>query len=558
MKSTKRRGEGCAICIQRRVKCDLTQPVCNRCQKGDRACPGFSKGLKIRDEGDKIRKKYEESARGTTKVSKKTKSKSHAVLSQSREPSIPGHKQASSHQPLPAVSQHADSPKRAGLIPTQTNSSVSLTTSSSERAVSETVDMNSAWTSATRMVTFMSSPNLNQIQLLDSFVHAVGSVDREIVLCHNTRWLACLPPLTGENVLLDSAVRAVSLAYLGRTSVSEMLVNQARPYYSKALQHLSSSLRDKTESMSATTLCATILLSFYEMFMGDSKDTWIRHAGGAGALMRMRGASRHRSGLDREIFLSYRHNIIIEAMLNGEPCFLDEPEWKELSHSIWNDIHESDAYISSPQTLSRFDHAEEYFQTMASIPHLFRNAARLETVQPHANSDTQFIRELIESCKERRLRFKSIFARFRSSILITGRGITTHPCVDNDDVFPIFYQYANIFDALMMTGYWSVLVLLDTILLQYENDPQIEAMYRVESREAAIDCCMSTTFMLNSSFLGPFYILYCLRVTLAVFKPGSFEYDWVMRKFKEIARTKMWMAHYLSDIVQLDNNLALT
>ncbi|KAF2271371.1 uncharacterized protein EI97DRAFT_285788 [Westerdykella ornata] len=44
---------GCAMCKSRRIKCDETKPVCMRCQKSNRVCPGFPPEFDLlhRDEG---------------------------------------------------------------------------------------------------------------------------------------------------------------------------------------------------------------------------------------------------------------------------------------------------------------------------------------------------------------------------------------------------------------------------------------------------------------------------------------------------------------------------
>ena len=52
------------------------------------------------------------------------------------------------------------------------------------------------------------------------------------------RWLSYLPPLTGRNRLLDTAVRAVSLAHLGRLHKSDVFLHESRPYYGKAIRSI--------------------------------------------------------------------------------------------------------------------------------------------------------------------------------------------------------------------------------------------------------------------------------------------------------------------------------
>lgn len=44
--------------------------------------------------------------------------------------------------------------------------------------------------------------------------------------------------------------------------------------------------------------------------MPTEKTSWIRHAGGAGRLMQIRGAHRHREGFDHVMFLGFRGIIV--------------------------------------------------------------------------------------------------------------------------------------------------------------------------------------------------------------------------------------------------------
>ena len=180
-------------------------------------------------------------------------------------------------------------------------------------------------------------PDLEQQQLLHIFTSSIAPpvLDRSTAgvaaLPNHGRWLARLPPLTGRNKLLDSAVRAVALAHLGLVHGLKSFLIEARPLYGKVLHLLSLALGNSIEALSAETLGATILLSLYEMFASSSSKSWLRHAGGASALIRIRGPARHRYGFHRELYLSYRHTLVTEACRSRVHCFLEEPEWRELA-----------------------------------------------------------------------------------------------------------------------------------------------------------------------------------------------------------------------------------
>ena len=46
------------------------------------------------------------------------------------------------------------------------------------------------------------------------------------------------------------------------------------------------------------------------MFMCTEKTSWIKHAGGAGRLMQIRGAHRHKEGFDYTMFLGFRALLV--------------------------------------------------------------------------------------------------------------------------------------------------------------------------------------------------------------------------------------------------------
>jgi Fungal specific transcription factor domain len=108
-------------------------------------------------------------------------------------------------------------------------------------------------------------------------------------------------PIQGSNTLLDNTFRAVSLARLSLLYRNPNLMHESRKLYGRSLVLLNKALSDQRQGRSSETLSATILFSFYEMFSSSHEtsagyDSWVKHAGGAGALMRLRGPNA--TGID--------------------------------------------------------------------------------------------------------------------------------------------------------------------------------------------------------------------------------------------------------------------
>jgi len=389
--------------------------------------------------------------------------------------------------------------------------------------------------------------NLQQNQLLDTFAQAFTPPAQTRIpeaMRNHSRWLSHLPLLTGSNALLDSAIRSVSLAHLGRLNNEDVFVNEARPHYGKALRLLNSALTDRTKYLNNETLCAVMLLSFYEMLVNDSNEPWIKHAGGAGALMKIRGPQRHRYGFGREMFLAYRHTIIIEAFQRDQACFLNEPEWRKVSREIHEDIRAQG--IQEPR-MRIFDVAEDLYSVMASIPVLFRDARSLRDAGKTNSASLAHRKYLLERMKENRLQLKATFIQFRDMLAKAGHAQTSY--LSGDDVIPFYYAYMNLFVASSFTGYWTILVLLNALIQELESSPETASMYLVENREAAYECCRTAEYMLTSSVLGPFFAIFALRVCLLVFQSGSPERDWVIKRLFHIGNTRMGMAKHIPGFI---------
>jgi hypothetical protein len=384
------------------------------------------------------------------------------------------------------------------------------------------------------------SPVIQQRQLLYTFTSSISSTTaRELhpAFRNHGNWLAHLPPLFGTNLLLDSAVRACTLAHLGRQNQVEHVVRESQVHYGRALRLLSSTLQDAQKGMSSETLSATILLSFYEIFVSDSDQSWVRHAGGAGTLMKMRGSTRHRTGFDREIFLAYRHALIIQAFEAETPCFLDEPEWRQLSREIYEDTCASGVVGDK---LDVFEAAESFSQEMAPLPGLIYDARNMAQLASTTNSDIKTVaRNLSDRATKHRANLKSAYMRFRAALKRLGHEPSSH--MSGDEVFPVRYDYTNLFIGGMCTGYWTVLIVVNMLLKELDPSPERRAMRQFENAEAAQEICRSSAWMSTSSFQGPFLLTFGLRMSLLAFEDET-ERRWIFEQLGKLGATRISMA----------------
>ncbi|KAI9712909.1 MAG: hypothetical protein M1812_006778 [Candelaria pacifica] len=117
---------------------------------------------------------------------------------------------------------------------------------------------------------------------------------------------------------------------LGVHSLGPNLIWDGALYYGKALRRLNDNLQDSSLFLSPANVAASFLLGIYELSAFENGSGWIRHAGGVGKLIEMRGAEFFRESPAREYFIVSRLPIISEALALRRRCFLDQEDWKTI------------------------------------------------------------------------------------------------------------------------------------------------------------------------------------------------------------------------------------
>lgn len=112
----------------------------------------------------------------------------------------------------------------------------------------------------------------------------------------------------------------------------------ARHMYTRAIQHLVSVL-GTSSALTDSTLAAAIMLCMFEAVDGATEGSLLLHSQGIRSIMAARGPAAHKTGMGRNLLLSYRPFLIGEAFIRCEPCILGSPEWA----AIFDDIDISPA-----------------------------------------------------------------------------------------------------------------------------------------------------------------------------------------------------------------------
>lgn len=122
------------------------------------------------------------------------------------------------------------------------------------------------------MIPNIESPGLNRVQLVFSFVSNLfppGSLLPQLSFFADWLWL--VPQYTSRSLHLDYAAQSLALGYFGRETGNSSLERESYQAYSQALRYLSRAIEDVEYGLSSDTLCATMLLSFYEVSPLPSK-----------------------------------------------------------------------------------------------------------------------------------------------------------------------------------------------------------------------------------------------------------------------------------------------
>lgn len=303
------------------------------------------------------------------------------------------------------------------------------------------------------------SPTAYQSQLLSLFLGTVVS-DNPVHIaptfnCHSI-WLTQLARRTEVSSTLLYSIRAISLSFLGRQTRDQNLIQNSRLIYGKTLLKLNKSLQDPAEGLASDTLSATILLTFYELLNCTEHNSWVRHAGGAAHLMKLRGVARHRTEFDKAVFLACRYSIVLESYQTGKPCFLSLAPWRELSQEI---------HDSSPSQGAFEDAREAFFQEIVQHPGYVMDSV---DYMASGGRDHSVLQNLVRRGHMHRSNHIANYKQCIEALRDAGKEPIEVPSSVNDKVFRTVYQYPGMLVASLLCAYWSLLKVLNIALIGLE------------------------------------------------------------------------------------------
>lgn len=273
-------------------------------------------------------------------------------------------------------------------------------------------------------------------------------------------WLQIVINVPTPGEALCFAISALSLAVVGRARGNLALSVEGARKYGKALWELQKALWDDHLKFQDQTLAACITLVLYEIYECPAMNLtgWITHAQGMSRLVEARGPKMHRSPLAHAMYKEYCSLTMVENLAMRKASFVHEPRW---STEPWEGITKT---------------ADQRLYNLGSEVSRILEKADASKLIPDPQ---QLLKEkitLIAQCHDLVERFdvwyEELEAEMPSPRFWPRFSNVMRPVdkANNERVFPLSFEFANLQTAKTMLDYWTLLILLySTILITYRT-----------------------------------------------------------------------------------------
>lgn len=223
---------------------------------------------------------------------------------------------------------------------------------------------------------------------------------------HPSSYLAYLPSRY-ENV---PCLRDATNCLIAR---ARLIIHPGKPweaavisFYVKALDSLQKALDCPKQRFQPEVLCATEILSIYELLDPSGESAWIRHSAGAAKLIQLRGPKNYETEFEKALFIAQTFTITTECLLNGVRCFLETKPWQEVMRSV---IQENSGISDRSEITVSLIMAKTF------IPGLTVDVCNIICVDTPPPSS--FIEDVTDRLRKLQLNFKNWYKRYEAILL---------------------------------------------------------------------------------------------------------------------------------------------
>ncbi|PKY03324.1 hypothetical protein P168DRAFT_319853 [Aspergillus campestris IBT 28561] len=274
---------GCALCRERRIKCDQAIPDCTQCRRYGRPCPGYRKTYRFQDERPGLERKHRSSSTTT---------------SSPRDPSTA-------------------SPPTINTTPPMQRNPAELANDTDDDSNNQRL----------LFVEFLATAFPTGWAHVGTRLMANEGEDASRLQAQTAR-------LCGGHGFQATATACLTGIYVARARGSAGMEGTSRRLYARALREVERGLDCAETAMSGVMVGAVMMLAVYEMYARTSVDAFVVHVEGVERVMCERGARAHERGLARSCYLAFRGLLVATAIFEGRGCFLEGEEWVRLARRV--------------------------------------------------------------------------------------------------------------------------------------------------------------------------------------------------------------------------------
>ncbi|KAJ5156865.1 hypothetical protein N7492_009668 [Penicillium capsulatum] len=256
--------------------------------------------------------------------------------------------------------------------------------------------------------------------------------------------------------------------YIGSLHNDPRYLDASHDLYIRALRGLSGLLNNASTAKSDNALATAIALGVVEMQCCHTADGWTRHASGIRALMRLRGPEAHLHGFGCALYVACRNTLVTAALVSGEKCFLEDPEWQELNEQI------AARNAKQPDSSVYTDITERAFREIVKLPGFVKRLREALKSTPGVQKRQES--PLLPQMLATRATLRGIHTEFSMSVSTLRAGHEPQA----DFIGPIPHHFFDGFSALSIRGIRSGILILNCLLILI--DPSQRSAAEAENR----------------------------------------------------------------------------
>ncbi|KAL8703747.1 MAG: hypothetical protein Q9201_003072 [Fulgogasparrea decipioides] len=274
---------------------------------------------------------------------------------------------------------------------------------------------------------------------------------RLLDILQNKQWsyFDFLPGRFGQTQCLDDAICCVVARVRQWITTHGEPCRQTLGLYARAVKSLQTALDDPATRLHPNVLCATEVLSIFELLDEERDYAWHVHATGAATLIRLRGPNAYQTEFEKALLIAQIGPIYTEAVLKVSPCFLQQPAWDPVFESLM--VYKSNFSACGTVMTSMWE-------SISPIPGLFHSVRAIVCATDETSPTERD--ELLER-----------LLKLRSQIVAWGdsRNITNSKLRGTIEFNLLLERADSVAECEVFSVYASILLILERLIVALEG-----------------------------------------------------------------------------------------